>query len=515
MKKAIAFPSVTIIFLLALLFYQNMNMQTSLPSKGWSRSVTMDIQSEYLAKPILKKAGNVYEIYVPRGQGIAHATYDSKLHIQTKESIPVQVPSFSNLFIHNKQFVYLKDGNLILHDAVKETILDKEVTSFGFNKEQLIYWKENRAFELDTIKWESRLLAEFSSPIRNIVFDVSSPSFLIVLQETDLTTKFVVFEHEAEGGYKQTQLSPLQQIGSEKMQEVLFTQEGSRATIIYGTYSSAQGVRTYRAYEWQVDMNEPLQAPTTKLIKFRDENNGSAFENPRYLQVKKKQNNLVILFAADGQTVGKFYGTNIYEAKKEGDTWNAGRRSTTNDVALEPFFMGDNAIGWYTFSGKTYSLHAASTDAGVISKSEEITSSDWKSTFYNTLMALSGSFMITLLALIWVIAPIVLYIITYIVKTNEFEDNRLKWLPYAWIGLYIGSQLLFFYLSFDKKRLVFAPEYLTFTGSFILIPIILTVLSWGMLRFSQQEEWGTIKSASYFTIVNILLYMFLLGPYLL
>lgn len=516
MKKAVLFPIITVVLLVGLLFYQYMSMQTSLPSKGWSRSISLDIQSENPAKPVLRHEGNSNHVYVPLGQTIAHAVYDSKLKLKKQEQIPIQVPFFSKLFVKKQQFLFNKDSNLIVHNKNgKEAVIEKGVTSFSSHDETVVYWKNNQLFQLDTDNWQSKLIAEFLSPVMDVVFDSSSSSFLVILQETELLTKFVLFQPNQSGGYEQTAISSLEQIGSEKMQEVLFGQDGSNVAIIYGTYSSAQGARTYRAYEWNIDLHDKQKTSHPKLIQFRDKQNGLVFENPRYLQIKKEKDGFAILFAADGQTVGKFSGTNIYEAKKENGTWIAGRRSTTSNVALQPFFIGDDAIGWYTFSGKTYSLHASTTDAQVIAKSEDITLSDWKHTSYNTLMSLFGSFMIILFALIWVIAPVVVFVITYLVKTHDFEENRISWLPLMWIGLYVGSQLLFFNTAFHKEKLLFAPEYLTFSGSFVILPVILALLAWGMLKLAKQEDWGNVKSVSYFTIVNVLLCIFLFGPYLL
>jgi ACR3 family arsenite efflux pump ArsB len=123
--------------------------------------------------------------------------------------------------------------------------------------------------------------------------------------------------------------------------------------------------------------------------------------------------------------------------------------------------------------------------------------------------------MMILLSILWVILPAVFYLIVYFFKSDELEQNKLKWMNATLIGLYTLSQFVFFIRGFSKGSFVYAPDYLTFTDSFIVLPAILAVLTWVLLQAVQQKEWGSVMKFSYYTIVNILALTFLFGPFLL
>jgi predicted neutral ceramidase superfamily lipid hydrolase len=181
---------------------------------------------------------------------------------------------------------------------------------------------------------------------------------------------------------------------------------------------------------------------------------------------------------------------------------------------FEPFWLTDETILWLGFSGKDYTLYAASTDSNVINHSQKINRTDWEHALSNMIMSLFGSTMTLLFMLFAFILPFAFYLVTYYFNARFIEHHSQR-AAFIMMILYVTSQLIFFTKGLSMKSFYHAPAYLSFQGSLIILSLLMAVLTWFIWRTVKDEEWGIIGNFAYFAVVNALLIMFSLGPYIL
>ncbi|MCK6257792.1 hypothetical protein LCY76_14480 [Fictibacillus sp. KIGAM418] len=81
--------------------------------------------------------------------------------------------------------------------------------------------------------------------------------------------------------------------------------------------------------------------------------------------------------------------------------------------------------------------------------------------------------------------------------------------------MYLITQFIVIQKFFTHTFYSFAPKYLIFSGSSYLIPLLLAVLVGCFLKWSKDKDWGILETVSYYAVVNIVLSIFLIVPYVL
>jgi hypothetical protein len=510
--KAIVYPLIVIIALLGLLFYEHLKTETALPSEGWSRSINFDVTSSIISNPYVTRSEDFYYLYFPTEKGVIRLTLNEQLKVKQRLTLPIQVPSNTHLWAHEKHLIFVEQSELKLYNGKTTKTLAKNVTNFTVNKDTLLFWKENELYELDVNSLQSKQLSVFPAKIFDVIVDKKAASYLVVLQVNSSQYEFVMVESEQTVQPKITHLPSLTLIGSESLEEVRFARENENVYIVYGTYSSAQGIKAYRAYEIQLSLDNLSTVVNGNRIDFYDKQFGGKLPNPRYLEISVDKGEVSVLFTAIGPSSARSEEVNVYEAKKEENRWIASRRSTTHDVSLEPFWLMDETILWLGFSGKDYTLYAASADSHIIADSQKLNVSDWKYAFSNMIMSLFGSTMILLFMIAWLILPAAFYFVMYYVNDRFIEYHSQRAI-FIMMILYIISQLIFFTKSLSMVR--YAPAYFSFPGSLLLLPLFIAGLAWLIWRTVKDEEWGVIGNFAYFAVVNALFIMLSFGPYIL
>jgi hypothetical protein len=512
--KAIVYPLIMIMALLGLLFYEHLKTETTLPSEGWSRSIDFGVTSSILSNPYATRLADFYHIYFPTEKGIAHLTLNQQLKVEQRSTLPLQIPSNTHLWANEKRIIFVDQSELKLYDGDTTKTLVKNVTNFRVNKESLLYWNENELYELDVNSMQSKPISVFPSKIFDVIVGKQTAEYLVVLEVNPSQYELIMIEPNASGQPNMNRLTDLTLIGSERLEEVCFTRENENVYIVYGTYSLAQGIKAYRAYEMKLSLNNLSTIGNGNEIQFYDERFARKLLNPRYLEISVNKGQVTVLFTASGPSSSRSEEVNVYEAKKVDNQWIASRRSTTHDVSLEPFWLTKETILWLGFSGKDYKLYAASTDLKVINDSQKINRTDWEHALSNMIMSLFGSTMTLIFMLFWFILPSAFYLVMYYFN-DRFIEHHSQRAAFIMIILYIISQLILFTKGLSMASYYYAPTYLSFPGSLIILPLLMAVLTWFIWRTVEDEEWGIIGNFAYFAVVNALLIMFSLGPYIL
>ncbi|MFD3449831.1 hypothetical protein ACFDTO_35230 [Microbacteriaceae bacterium 4G12] len=510
-KKSIFIPIILLLFLTMLLLYENIKMQVALPSDGWSRALPLDIESPKEIQTFMKKTGNTYDVYTTEKDKVVHTTYDEALHVLKKEKIQVSLPFNSRIWVNNQSVLYVENGSLILSENNNKRTIDQGVTNLLGKGEQVFYWKDKQLYEVNVSSWTGKLVAEFPGKVLDVAFDETADPFVVSCELNRNEIQFTLLTPSS-GEYKTKQLPVITLAGKEGIEDLQFVQSEKNPILIYGTSSVSQGIRTHKAYEWEINSTDPEQSPKPTLMNIHTMQ--GTIENPQHLRVALQDGKPVLLFTAFGPTVGKSEGFNVYAATKEGKNWSASRKSTTGGVAQSPLWIGKHSIIWSSFSKDMTKLYGTTQDAKSVKESEKIKSEDLKQAAYSAVSSLFGGFILVMISLIWIAPPIICYVVLYFFKPDSIENGRIKWLQLALIGLYLGFQQYSLQFSFHKERLQFAPKYLSFNESLFVIPLILAIVTWVALKAS-KKEWGALAGFAYYACVNVLLMTFTFGPYIL
>ncbi|WP_155890155.1 hypothetical protein [Peribacillus kribbensis] len=506
-KKAYFFPILILLVLLVLLFIENLRQELKLPSPGWSRSYNLNEKAVYPVKPYVRDSS----IYFAGDSSVTKVECGDTLKCTKNKISGISLSGNSEFWAKDQKVIYQDNDSLYVFDGKKAEEKEKGITSARIEKDWIVFWKENELYVFDPVKETSKLVKKFNQNIMDTA--IEEHSFMTASVDSG-KFQFNYFEKQGKG-YKSTSLPLVSLVNNESLEGLNYFRSGSELHILLNTMRMSQGNKNYDLYEMVMnpaDMKAPVQM---KKIELRDAKTDEAYPNPRNINFRQTGKGENILFSEYGRRTSKNEGYNLYEAVKKNGKWEAERISTTRDLPVNSSWLGNDLAVWTAFSGKEYTLHAASTLPMAIEKSRQVSKEDLKYAASNTVTVLFGSFIFLLFAMMWVILPTIYFAVLFFSKGNLFEDESKQWIVLVPAVLLTVSQLYTFNTSFRAENFVVAPGYLTFPGSFIIWPILIALLSWGILKLSKINDVNPPGKFFYFAVMDVLFLMFLLGPYIL
>jgi len=526
-------PVLVLVVSFSLLFLNNMDNELTLPNDNWSREIDLPLTTGNAA-PFVAEENGQYHIYgINKANNLDHLVIDEELNVINKSIIEVDIPPLKPFWANGDDVVFIRDNNLILFSSGKEQILAKNIDGLSANEELLIFWQDNKIYTLDQ-EYNSILINEIEYQIEEVVLDkYSSDSFLVVSKPKNTLFQFTLLQREQSNLFNAKDIYTLTEYSGETVSKFNFATNGSRISIIYTTYSIKNGIISYNNYFTEADIDQldagldfkDMGIYKIDTIDKKDENNINYFEvviahpplekKTRYFELAYKDNTPTILFSSNGNITPKREAVNIYEAKNIDGNWIAERRTKTKDMSVKPAWLNDETIIWLDFVGSnSYDLKGASTNPNVIEKSLEINSEDIKFALSDNISGLAVSLLVIFNAMVWVIPPTILIIIILIFDINLIERN-VRWVRITGIALYLITQYFSHKNVFNDNFSQYAPDYLNFSYNYIIIPLILAAIS-GIYRAAiRNDEWDSIKELFAFIGINLLMYVLLLGPYIL
>jgi hypothetical protein len=249
-------------------------------------------------------------------------------------------------------------------------------------------------------------------------------------------------------------------------------------------------------------------------MTFQDKN-GVKLEDPKHLQYGVDENNKVkVLFTTRAMRSLEKEAVNVYEAFQQGDVWLTERRSTTNYGSLHANWIGDESIIWMNMINQTeFTFSGASTDPKVIESSLIKTTEDYKQAISSTILSLFQGLIMAMSAIYWVTPSVLFALVIYFVKISLMEDEDVR-VKYTILALYLAMQFIFIQKLFNAHYYQFAPDFLAFSGSSYVIPLLIAALSGLALLLAKKQDWSMIASITYFVAINIFLLSLTVGPYM-
>ena len=505
--KAFGLPSVIIVILIGVLFFQQLLRLTELPNENWSRSIPFSMETD--EKPIVFQSGN--EVFYSEKDKVHHFSLNEELDVSNEGDISFTVPRGYPFWTDGEQFITLSQGVLKISGS-NERVIAEDVTGVATGSDKVIYWQGGNVFEMDPSILESKQIHSFSNEVANVYFG-SDGSYVVAQQTDDVNADlfFVSAEREVtQNAFLKVANNKNNQIGN-----IAYTIQDGEITFIFDTQMRSQGVLTYHLHMAKTAVSDLgsslLKAENVTII---NEANGAKLETPRYVQIMETRETPTLLFTAEGQGIGDDNTVSLYTGVYDGtSTVTSSAFTTTDGITHYPVEVSDGSIVWLDYDGGEYKLFGASQSQEVKEQSTELTSSSYKEAGINTVMLLASSLVTCLVSFYWILPSLLLLIVLYMAKPNIFEKEEINWVEYVSIAIFAAMPFTFVDKAMNAYFYEIAPSYLTFTGSGWILLLIITAVSAAIWKFGRDPDWGTFGGAFYFIGVYILLYITSIGTY--
>jgi hypothetical protein len=508
-RKAYLLPLAIVLLLVGLVVWNNIRQETKLPNKDWSRSVSISAES-ISSEPIAFKEDNQYHIYTHLKDGIKATILDEKLNVVSEKNEKLPIDERGNFWTNGKQIAFVSQGDLIIQEGGKQNVLDKGVEFLADTKNRFAYTKGNEVYAYEPESGKSKLIFSAKEKVAELTANPESTSFIAVVGEKVEMEAFYLTEKS--GQYEPISILKYSKTPTDKIYNFRFAEAGDDVHILYTFYSSKQGTKSFKTFYSSAPMNQ-LKDLSFTSVNFKDVSEGYEIENPTYLNLNIEDNAPTILFSARGAISTKKDAGNIYRASLKNDTWEATRISTTNDFSIYPVKADDQTVFWLKAeSVQDYQVHAASQDPAIMKNSQSISKQDVYNASFDAFAASIVSFIAMTNAFVWIVPTILFLGILYVVRIDVIEEEK-PWVKWVSIALFVLTQLYVIQSLFNNRFYTLAPEYLTFDGSSLVVPIIVSIVALYVMQAVKNKDWGLFAQVSYFIGITVLFQLFIVGTY--
>lgn len=513
-KSAKIIPILISIILLGLLFLNNLNIELTIPTKGWSRPINLKTDSKYPVKIFNLEHNGVTDILFPTGTETVHISVNNKLKVKKQETLPVSGDISSPFWFKNGQMVYQKSSELYFYDG-ENLKISEGVTALAGKNDLIIFAVDKNLYRFDQVSKKSNLISTFDYPISKLLISKNTEDILVLQNDSEFTQKLSLLHQD-----KQISIGVINLSSTERLDDIDIDVNQNNGLIMYGTMSIVQGVRTYIPYYLPFTIDNSVKYEATHWNV-----EGDFTSPPRNYNISLL-NGTSVLFTADGPTKRKKSNVNVYEAtldstKKLGTDNTAGhfiakRRSLSDTTAMNPVRLNGNnsSIAWFGYDGEKYSLLAATTDSDIVEKVNASNKNDYKMAVFESITNIFSAILILFFAMVWIFPPGIVYGVLIFVDGQRIEANNSWWVvPFAFIT-YLITQIVFL-SSYFNKTLLLAPDYLKISNGFVVWPIFLGLLSYLCYMVSKKKDTTHLMGLCYVIGINLVFVSLLLGVYIL
>ncbi|MDM5314609.1 hypothetical protein QUF49_01320 [Fictibacillus sp. b24] len=507
--KALLLPLAGVLLLLGAVVWNNILSETKLPNPDWSRSVSTPVES-ISAEPIAFKADNQYQIYTQQKNGLKVTTLDEKLNVISQKTENLPLDERGKFWTNGNQIAFVSNGELILYEDGKQTVLDKDVELLADSKSRFAYSKGNEVYVYDPESGKSRIIYSAKEKLSELTGHSESNSFIATVGEK--VQMEVFYLQEKDDQYKANSIIQYSKTPNDKIYNFRFAESDSKVYFIYTFYSSKQGTKSFKTFYGEASSDQ-FTALSFKAVNFIESELGYEMKNPMYQQLNIENNQPIILFSATGPISAKKEAGNIYKATLNNKDWKATRISTTDKISVYPFYIDEQTIAWIKAETVSdYRVFLASQNPEIKKESQSINKQDVYNATFDALAASVVSFIAMTNAFIWVVPPILFLGILYFVRIDVIEQEE-PWAKWVSIALFILTQLYVIQSLFNSTFYTIAPKYLTFSGSSLIVPVIVSAVALYVMQLAKDKDWGLFAQVSYFIGVTVLFELFIVGTY--
>ncbi|MDM5317356.1 hypothetical protein QUF49_15200 [Fictibacillus sp. b24] len=513
--KPLLIPFIFFVLIFSAFTMKNLEIELMLPDEGWSRSLPLATESVGEVKPVFQEKNGAQHVYVPKENEVLSFKVTDNLQVTDKKTVPVSIPSPQNFWVNGNDYVFVKNKQLIHYDGKKENILDQDVMGIDSNQNNIIYFKENEILKVNIGSWDVKSIDIVDERLKSIALNSQSDSFMTtgITSAQSKNVKVIFYEADSRSGYRTHLILNKDEALNESRFGFYFIENGKNLTIYYTFFKNSSGGKSYTVYQGTNQLGTNKEWKFNKMT-FMDKN-GVKLANPKYIEYGVDENNSAkILFTTRALKSNEKEAVNVYEARPDGDVWMTELRSTTNHQSIYAHWLGDESIMWMNMVGnKEFSFSAASTKQDVIEKSQAVTKEDFKQAASATILSLFQAMIFAMSSIYWIAPSVLFTVVIYMTKIKLMEDED-KRVMYTILALFLGVQVIFIQKLFNTHYYMYAPDFLTFSGSSFAIPIVLALFSGAAVWFGKKQDWSMLTSICYFAVLNTFFLSLVVGPYM-
>ncbi|WP_070120361.1 hypothetical protein [Bacillus marinisedimentorum] len=500
-------PIILALLLFTISIIHQINLETALPSEGWSRSVSLNAFAADSEMFIAEGKEN-HVVYIPGENGLEKLTISPDLTVNKEKT---DIKTESDFWAGGDTIVYINDdGNVVKKSGEEETVLVKNADGLAANENSAVIWNEAGIFQASSPEWSFQKAGEAKGPIKWVIPDSTSLAFTAVIEEgQSLEAHYFPVQGAS------SLITTLQTGAMERVTAMDILYEEDKMHVVYTISSSKQGSRSSRLYYGEGTPGESLDRQDISNLYITYENSSERIMNPEYPSISLDGGKPTILFSTRATISPKEEALSIIKAVPENNGWSGKRVSTTDKLSVKAEMADDQTIIWFDNElDGTYTMMAASSKPEVVEATKKVTGADLAAGFYNAIWSLATGLIIIFNIFIWVIPAAVFFVVMSIFDIRKIE-MKTPWVLYTMIGLYAAAQFFLFAIAFKGGFYTLAPDYLTFGGSRYILPVLINLAAFGIWRAGRDWDWPILKDNFYFISINTIIMFFLIGPYLL
>ncbi|MGV3487923.1 MAG: hypothetical protein ACO1OC_04980 [Tuberibacillus sp.] len=505
---------IIVILFLSLWTHQIINVR-QLPSKGWSRTIHPDIPSEFEKPYVFKDRENTH-LFTATNQGIIHSVLDKNLIPIKKMTIKTKKDVEKVLWADLSAVIYKMNGDLYLHKAGNDRMIAKNVSAATANEDSLYYAQDSSLHVYDITSGQGRLLSTFPDPVQAV--DISEKEAVVVTQDSASACHFYYLPKSDISAHSPKEFALFNGISHGNISVLQMVRHDGKIGIFFTTHILKQGEYFYDYYieytqNQLTSAKEPIMISEVP-ITYDDPSTGDHLGTPMNSYLFLKNGKPALLFSSEGHRTARDTAINIYEGRQnDKGNWVAEKRSTSAEMSLMPFVIDNQTIGWLDYiTDNHYQIGLASKKPEIIKQSLKIRAQDFSQSLSSAVLSLPRVFMFFLLAISYAIPTILVYAVITFTKVEliERDSQAVKWVL---LGIFLISQYFLIGHTQTPAFHTFAPAYLTFPFSRWLIPAIMAVLTWLLLKWLKSKDWSIIIETFYAVTLYLIMELFTFGPY--
>ncbi|MCR8849940.1 hypothetical protein NQ095_16090 [Rossellomorea sp. SC111] len=507
--KVFGIPLGVMVLFVAALFIHQLFLVKQLPQPEWSRSIPLDYTSK--EKPQLFKHNE--DLFLSSKGQVHELTINDEMNVSKDKVSDTKITRGYPFWTDGDQFIYYKDGNLVLTQNQKDEILYEGITGLGAGRDQVYYWNNEKLFEYGIKEGSSKEVHTFPSEISAVHVEKDGNSVIQVMK--DDTHDFVYFMNE-KGEVTEKPFLVVNTAQNKMIDGLTFKVDDGQLILLYNEKSRSQGTLSYNVYKVQAPLQElGASILTGTKMEFVNESNGEKLVSPggaRFVNVGGEES---VLFTSEGQEVGDSSSVRLYSAPfRNEDTLEGTTLNTTKHVTYSPVQLTDESLVWFNYDGGTYELYGASQNEQVVSASTKWSGRSVREALNNGVLMMFSSIVTTLTSFYWFLPSLFLLILLYIFRPNVFEKDGVSWAEYASIIIFLLMPISYTSKAMNPYFYQVAPEYFVFPGSSYALLVLLSVITWVIWKKGRDPEWGSFAGAFYFMGIYVLFYITSIGPYI-
>ncbi|MFC4409050.1 hypothetical protein ACFOZY_01230 [Chungangia koreensis] len=510
MKKIIAVGSLIVLLVIAFQYYITLKGQTALPSEGWSRPYSIDVNpSNYNGiQSVSSEDGQTISL-VDLSKSLTVLNCDDDMVCEENRKFE-KIDTYKNTWSDHSNTYYIQNEKLMHWNEGDEQVIAEPVADFMVSEQLIYYWNNDNEVSIadrNTLK----VNAQFKADQTIYSIETDGQQIFVVLKDIE-GSKYTV--HLYDGELIKLFEFPIRQ--AEALLDVKIVADEGYQLLLQKQVTEGGG-RTISYYTAPFDHLKSEPAISLKKLKFTDAETGAKLldvinAEPFYGKDGPRLTFSAAMFDPKGEKVHK-----IYTADYDKDAIVGTAVTKKGGLFSRPLQINDDTILFLKLDAKDRYLNYASAKKEKLAESSGIMEGDFKASAYQLITLMMNGIMLLLLSIIWLLPGLA---IVYSAQSiwRRFSNQ----VPYkSLVAVYVIALLIFqvfgFFKMMNEAAIIYNIPFITQPWQLVALHAISMVLTLLPLLIAKmkvtEDEFNTI--ILYTTLMNLTTLFLLIGPYIL